>query len=290
MKVYIEKLFLDNFVVNFVILYFSACFLYRPKKKLRLLAGAAVGGVFSCLLFSVQGVFHSLIFRVAVSALMCGVAFWRPHAWRLYAKSLLYLYMVTFILEGLIFAWLMSSGKPYALTGGLVIGQGVTLIVYLLAGGILFLSVIRFAIRKSRLQAGLIKQLEICIDGHVLFVDGFVDTGNMAIDPLSGKGVIVVDVTKVKNLISKELYDAVTIGLNPNIVHQPPERIRLIPYTTVGGSKGMMAGIKPDYICVVEKGKRTEVEAVVAFSKEQIFGKGEAEALINPMVLLDLEE
>ena len=57
MKVYIELLFLDNLVLNFIILYFSGRFARIPLRFAREMAAAAVGGAYACLMFAVQGIF-----------------------------------------------------------------------------------------------------------------------------------------------------------------------------------------------------------------------------------------
>ena len=94
------------------------------------------------------------------------------------------------------------------------------------------------------------------------------DTGNTLRDPVSGLPVLVVDATAAYRLL----------GLEESALRQPIETIsrgiypglRLIPYSAVGQTAGMLLGLRVDQL----RFNGICVEQIVAFAPQRI-GRGE---------------
>lgn len=102
-----------------------------------------------------------------------------------------------------------------------------------------------------------------------LTLPALLDTGNTLRDPISGKGVVVVDSDAAKELLGLELP-----ALNHPVetyAMKYQSGFRLIPYSSVGQPAGMLLGLKADSIQI--NGKKTNL--VVAFAPHRI-GRGEA--------------
>lgn len=285
MKVYIEKLFLDNMVANFIILYFSSCWLRVPKKVSRVILASAIAALAACFVFTIGGILKGVVFRVFVSLVMCSTAFYRKKDLAVFAKGILYTYAVTLVFNGAMLTVLTLSGDTYSLSGGVITGQGwVFKALYAIGAATIILAIIKRNGKRDKLNFSLTKTLEIYIGENRIELSGFIDTGNTAREPISSMPAIILNVNLVKDYISKELYDAV----NDETVYSDAllassEKIRIVPYSVINGKNGMLLSICPQKIYLVEKGKRREVKAVIALTP----GKNENNdlAIINAEII-----
>jgi len=285
MKVYIEKLFLDNMVANFIILYFSSCWLRVPKKISRIILASAIAALAACFVFTIGGVLKGIVFRIFVSLLMCFTAFYRKNDLAVFAKGVFYTYAVTLVFNGAMLTVLTLSGDDYSLSGGVITGQGwVFKALYALGAATIVLAIVKRNGKRDKLNFSLTKTLEIFIGEKCLKVSGFIDTGNTAKEPITSLPAIILNVEKVKDYISKELYDAV----NDETVYSDAllaasEKIRMVPYSVINGQSGILLSICPKKIYLIEKGKKKEVKAVLALTPNK--GKKDELAIINAEII-----
>ncbi len=112
----------------------------------------------------------------------------------------------------------------------------------------------------------------ICYGGKRAEVTALVDTGNTLRDPLSGRPVLVVDETvaaKLAGFTSQQLSHPVETLASGTF-----SGLRLIPYTAIGNTAGMLLGVRPDSIVIDGK----ESEYMVAFAPQRL-GQGRYQAL-----------
>ena len=69
---------------------------------------------------------------------------------------------------------------------------------------------------------------------------GYIDSGNTLKDPLTNKPVIIVEQSKLEEIIGKDFFK----GGDENF------KIRFIPFKSIGKQNGMLTGIQPDLIYI----------------------------------------
>ena len=262
MTVYVDVLFAVNFSMDFISLFICAVVMKRKIYKWRMLLAAAIGGIYG--VFEVLCTMHALIaaiVAVLVSFIMCFVAYYEKSIKRFTLMYIMYwgvsatLGGVMSLLYNFLNKILAEQIKNYSFakvyTGArFFIIASLTAIVSMLFG--------RFYSSKKDVKHA---HLEIKMDGKIYEFDALCDSGNMLIEPISGKSVI---------LVTKSSDIGRAIG------NVSPKSRRYIPYSAVGGD-GVITGALPEYakidgsmadavIAPIEKKNFAGYEAIVPLS------------------------
>ena len=118
-------------------------------------------------------------------------------------------------------------------------------------------------------------EAKICILGNIDTVSALVDSGNLLVDPMSGKPVIIVKDDSIKTIVK---YNNITEYDN-----MLQAKIRLIPVKGIGGEK-ILTGIRSDYVSF-DGGKTKLNDIVVAIDREK--GNFGGYAAIVPSALVE---
>lgn len=246
--VYIELVFIDNLLLNFICLLLACVFVKTPKRILRLLAAASIGACYACLVLGRTSFIISLAAKLAVGMLMCAAAFAGKRG---FWKNTLSFFITSFILAGCMYALHNSFIENAAVFSPAA--RAVVLGVCIASVLIIIIS----RVRKRMLQKHeLMFDLKLDYDGKSISVKAFYDTGNMLIEPLSGCGVVFLDKEK-----AGELFDEVTLGLLEGKGELKDDRLRILPCSTATG-QGLLYGIMLDNASAFEK--ETKAVAVLA--------------------------
>ncbi len=229
--VYVDTLFFLNFVVDYFLLMLTARLSGNYAGTGRLLAGAGTGAIFAVLLF-----FPSLpaglgIFcRGCVCLFTLLAAFGKPSAKLCGTFALL-----TVVLAGMVFALSQFHGKITLQNGTIYyeISNTVMLISFAAAFGIT-----QLVLGRGRAWQGrAFREVSLEIDGAAVQFRALVDSGNLLLDPVSGKRVIVVESDVLIPLFPTEERQLIHRGTPEEVLVLLRERLRvsarLIPIRTV---------------------------------------------------------
>lgn len=123
-----------------------------------------------------------------------------------------------------------------------------------------------------------------------------VDTGNRLRDPLSAAPVIVVEASALDTILPDPVRRAMAdcsagrwqeVGM---LISSSPwsHRFRLIPFTSLGKTGGLLVGFRPDAVSVVVDGvPRGARETVIGLYPHRLDPDGAYQALLHPEVLVD---
>lgn len=300
-EVYVDVLLIVNFVMDFFIIWAAGKLANVRFTIPRMLLAAVLGAVYSLVVFFPEiSYFNTLMAKVAFSFVMILAAF-APLTIRSFFRSLVYFYLVSFAMGGAIIGiTYLTEELPWSVQvlngaasyfgnfhpGWLLIGMGVAVISGL--GGIIFL-------RRSWLQEQLLSELIISFDDKQILVSALLDTGNQLIDPLTNKPVIVVEYESLKGILPEGISSSIAgkddislTGLSENISPEWAARLKLIPYNSVGRSHGMMLGVKPDMVEIINRERKIKTNNVVIGILNRTLNKdGRFHALLPPAVLQD---
>lgn len=106
-------------------------------------------------------------------------------------------------------------------------------------------------------------------NGKTLHLTALVDTGNTLRDPVSGSGVLVVDADAAQKLLS--LTQEQLIHPIETVASGKYPGLRLIPYSAVGQSAGMLLGLRVQQLYINSR----QENMIVAFAPQRI-GQGRA--------------
>ncbi len=240
--VYADLLWLIDFSMDLLALGIAGRIAQRPTVPWRVVAAAAVGGLWSVasLLLGVAGI-GGVALDLAVAAGMLLLAYGRASPAR-FALTLSGFVGATVLLGGSMTALanlFVPSGEP-------VSGGGFALLALGGSGATLLATHLRRRAAPRRVAVTL------TLDGRSLTLDALTDSGNLVRDPISGQGVIFVAPVKLRQWLAPPLRTALLTGQTAAIAALPPDdarRLRMIPATTVTG-RGMLPAIRPDGVTV----------------------------------------
>ena len=125
--------------------------------------------------------------------------------------------------------------------------------------------------------------MTVTLDGRTVRLDALVDTGNTLADPLSDAKVLVAEWEAVRGLfdaalpVEAALRDPVE-GVATLAAALGAQRVRMIPYRSVGVSSGMLLAVRVDGAVI---GGRVEERLLVALCPGKLSANGNYTALVG---------
>ena len=196
-KLYIELVFLDNYLINWLIILFASVLTKTQKKWGRYAIAAAIGGVYACAATAFGGVVSSFLVKMSVGLLMCVVAYYIRSGKNLF-KNICAFYVTTFVFAGAIYAAAFSDAKAMdsSLFRYIIIGLG--------AGSVLIAVLSRV---RKRAHMRILQSVDLMLthDETQTAVRAYVDTGNLLTDPMSDVGVVFLTHAVAEALLGRQL-------------------------------------------------------------------------------------
>lgn len=281
-EVYLDLTFLNNFIMDFIILWATSRLSGVKPHYTRITVAALLGALYAALyLWQMGGILYSLAAKIAVSLIIVYIAI-RPLHMKDYGKVLLYFYLINFTVAGATIA--ISYLLPNMAAQGSFPG------LWIMVAGLTALAIGLFAGRyvKNHLLPGLLKfQVELRFGGNRCYGHGFVDTGNALKDPLTSKPVIVAEYDLIKDCLPQDLRDMTEADHSEGAMLEQimgsswAHRLRLIPFTSIGKKNGMLLGIRADEVVLNIGSKDIQHKnAVVGIYREQLNPQGSYQLLI----------
>lgn len=125
-----------------------------------------------------------------------------------------------------------------------------TVMIGFLVGFILVYIISKIYNNKMDIQ-NIIYEVEICVNGRAVKTKALIDTGNLLIDPVSKRSVIVVEDKVLNSIVEKEYLDIlrnVSSGKLIGEIENNKYKIKIIPFNSLGNSNGILCGINPDWV------------------------------------------
>jgi stage II sporulation protein GA (sporulation sigma-E factor processing peptidase) len=287
--VYIDVLFATNLVVNYLILLATGKLAGRAVKTGRLLLASGVGALYaaSALVFPLTAA-YSLAARLAFGLFMVALSF-PGQTVQSFVTVAVSFYLCSAMAAGTAMA--LQSYRVSALLQNAVVPSGDAAVHWwIVAASLTVLSIFPIVARAGGFQPGKplpLIGLELEVGGRTLGLTGLVDTGNNLRDPVSNLPVVVVDWEPLRAIMPGEVFAFFlsTWDSMPEDLSRTPmgKRLRLIPYESLSGRKGVLPGFRPDHVVILEKdGHRVRKDAIVGVSGERLSPSGLYQALLHP--------
>lgn len=247
--VYVDVLFLVNWVMDYVLLWAVCAVMGLQRKKVRLGLAAALGAGWVCVIavFSLPYLIKEGVTWLGISSLMIWIAC-RPRKLSDFLNRICVLYLVAFLAGGgLNLIYFHTSAGVYLKQVVLGIQRVNSSGVGVILGSIAMILTVTKMLdtmekqkkrRKNRYVA------ELYFGERRVLVDGFIDTGNRLKEPITGKIVHILQEDVAASLMSAE--------------NKPMSF--LVPYHAVGTESGLLTAIRIDRMeLVAEDESRTVI-------------------------------
>ena len=213
-----------NFFIDFILLMTVSIILKRNAKVKNILYGSFIGGLSILFLFFKISSIILFLFKIFISIIMTLITFdFKSLKYTLI--NLLYLYMSSIILGG--FLYLLNLEFSYKHIGIIFYNNGLSInfIVLLLISPIILFIYIKES-KLLKYNYSNYYNIDIYLNNKKYKYVGYMDTGNVLIDTITKKSVILIDKRKI-------LFNI--------------KEFRLIPYMSVNGNS-LIKVIKIDKI------------------------------------------
>ena len=227
--IYIDEVIILNFIIDYLLLYCTSCILKLNTKRYKLILSAFFGEISILYLFiNISNVFL-ILFKLIICIVMIFISFGKCDI-KEFIKRCVYFYILSFFLGGVLYYFKIENIVKYE--------------IYLLFIP-LILNIYKYFTYHLKTIINTHRRVTIYLDnGKVLFLNGFIDTGNSLIDPYTNKKVII---------INKYVY----------------ENYYLVPYKTVD-NESLLKCFKPNRVYIEGIGERHDV--VVGVVKKKFNG------------------
>lgn len=206
MKVYLEFIFIVNYLLDYMILYGTKRILKINTSIIRIYISSIIGSLSTFLLFININNTSLFLLKIIISSIMILISFKKNN----FLRNIFYFYIISIIIGGTIY--LIDLDNNYYLQ---------LLLIILITPIIIYILILEIKKYKEIIKNKY--NVEINYRNKKYKLEGFIDTGNRLISPIKKEAIILVNL----NINSKELiyvpYKALnTTGIIPCI---KPERI-----------------------------------------------------------------
>lgn len=289
--VYVDTLFLINFAMDFISLWFAGKLMHLRRRRRALLLSAFLGGIYGTAASVLAGN-HTLtvLIGMAASFLLCFIAYHERMPKRRFICLCALFYGISLLFGGMLTALYQLlarffTDKPdlYQLLSG-----GDAKAFFFFAAVLLSVSIIGiaerfFAVDKSAKSVGV----SVFLGRKKVTVTGLVDSGNTLRDPLSGRAAIVVNAKAVEGVLPKDVLSlARSGGFDPEkLTGESRRRIRIIPAESLSGNQ-LLVGYMPDKIELVGEKENYETDALLVIAGKHKEGFNGFSAIVPSVLIL----
>lgn len=260
MYIILEYYLLENFIINFLILYITKSINKRNIKLKRIILGAIISGLYSLVFFYPKLLFLTKPFMKFIISILIVKFTFNTKGIRLFLYDLIGFYIVSFILAGMILGISFATSSPEFLFKEIDLTR-VFKFKHIVIGVILasIISIKLFNYNNSKkLKSNYISPVRIFYRGNILSIMALIDTGNSLIEPLSKSPVMIVEYEEIKSILPESIRSVYED--NKKIDYQNLEDIlnnsngkiplNIIPFKSIGEDSGIILGFKPDYLLI----------------------------------------
>ncbi len=200
MTIYLDALFFLNFFFDFLLLLTVSITLKRYVKLKKVFLGSLIGSISIFILFFNFNSLTLFIFKIVLSLLMNVIAFGLKDK-KYLISNMSYFYMTSVILGGFLYFLNLSFSENV---------NGLTFTYDKISINYLFLIIISPIIlylyyrqhRELSFYSKIVPVTFAFFNGKTLKVNGFIDTGNKLVDPITKKKIVLINKKCLKGKVS----------------------------------------------------------------------------------------
>lgn len=292
--IYIDVLFIENFIMNYIVLVLTSTFIKRNIPIWKYVLGAFVGSLYSIFVFfPSMKLCYTFIAKLLISLIIVGIVFFSKKP-KIYIRNLIIFYIVNILMGGTIFSIYYLNGNAGYCNNGVMYIYNFPLRILLFGVMVAYIgyNILKKLVRNKKRYNEYIN-FSVLFDGKEVTVKGLVDSGNFLNDPITKKPVIVIEYSVIRDILPEDIakiyeensandFDSVAeVIINSKWL----SRFRLIPFSSLGMKNGMIIGFKPDMVKVSDNQCQQIKDVIIAIYSNNLSDNNMYQALMNPDVL-----
>ena len=258
MTIYIDVIIIENLIMNYIILYATGLISKNKISYIRIFLASCIGAIYAITEYMLKiGVYSNIIVKTLLAIIMVVVAFCPQNVKKL-CKQLVLFYLTTFTFGG-VATYLIYVLKPQniIIKNGMFVGSYVLKVIFIgaIVGTIILITAFKFAKNKIT-KKDMFCKVKIVLNGKELILNAMVDTGNLLKEPITGSSV--VERTSLYDILPKEILnntESILCGdftnISDEIKNEYITKLKIIPFSSLGKQNGMLIGIKPEKLEVI---------------------------------------
>ena len=206
MKIYLEFIFIINYLLDYMILYGTKRILKINTNLIRIYLASLLGSLSTFLLFIKINNINLFFLKILISTLMILISFKKNN----FLRNIFYFYLISIILGGTIYLIDLKSNYYLQL-----------ILIILIAPIIIYILIYEIKKYKEIIKNKYL--VEIKYKNKTYKLEGFIDTGNRLVSPIKKEAIILVNLKINSNELLYVPYKALNnSGIIPCI---RPDRI-----------------------------------------------------------------
>lgn len=299
MTLYLDVIWLLNWLFDSLLLYWTAIILKRRVALWRICAGGLIGSLIIVLAFTpYYAMADRFYMKIAFSFFMVLATFGFIR-FNLYLKSVATLYFVTFLSGGILlglhylFEFQIVSKNPGQFAGINRFGDPVSWIFVMVGFPLAWQFSKRTleGMEMTKLKHEQLVSVTVKISEFEASFQGLVDSGNQLYDPITRSPVMIISLSGDEVGIPADMMELFKRPENLLLQEEQPDytwtgRMRVIPYKVVGHEHQLLTAIKPDFIQISQGGKVYQVkQGLVSFTFQQLSSDNSYQSIVHPKML-----
>lgn len=297
MYIVAEYLFLENFIINYIILESTKLITKTRVRKRRIIIASILSALYPFVLFFDATIFlTNFCMKILLSILIVKLAY-NAKSLYLFTKQLSTFYLMSFIFGGATIGFyffinnsLDSIFKENQYTFGFPIKY---LILGIIFGIIVIINILNYYNEKN-LKEDFILDITIYLNDKKVKLKALIDTGNSLREPLSKLPVFIVEYNKINDLLPEEINNIFKGGKEGDFIflediirkYNNGVKFRIIPFKSVGNSNGILIGFLPDHIITSSKDGETKFDdVIIGIYNGKLSKDGQYNGLLNGEIL-----
>lgn len=270
MYIVLEYLLLENFIINFLILYINRILIRDNTKTIRLIIGSAIASLYSLIFFyPALEILANPISKILLSMVIIRISFNYSNL-RVFLKELMGFYIISFIFAGATIGIFYSSGSLNSILNTKVDLLNGFPVKYLVIGVVISIIMAKAVFQYFHLRStreNYIAAVTISYNGQIIQLSALLDTGHSLRDPFTKKGILIIEYEKLREYLPEKTWNLLIANEENNYKEvedllnklQKEISITIIPFKSIGRS-GMLFAFRPDSVTINYLNKETKRE------------------------------
>ena len=280
-EIYADVILLVNFIMNSFILWAIGKISRQKIRYIWLFAGGLTMALMYVIVMITLPFSFALSAAASIAMLSTGILVGlRPNGIRSFLSLLILGYLCSFTLGGL--GMMLFYRMAHV---------GWTLLIICVLSAYVLIKLGLNLIESITIKKQMLCPVTIYVGGEAMSLQALVDTGHTLHDPLNNAPVIIAEFDSVKELLPSNIrlmfYEKQENDLSGLITASAGsrfyERIRMIPFASLGLANGMLIGFRPDRVALATAQRElTREDVVIGICNRKLSGDGRYQGLIGP--------
>lgn len=289
--IYIDIIFLENLIMNSIILFATAIILKINPRTVRVILSSAIGSIYAIITYVTEmPIYTSVISKALLAIIMVYVAF-NPQNIKKMWKQVAIFYLTSFVFGG-VTLYLIYYIKPQEILtrNGIFIGDYVLKVIML--GAIVAFIMIKISLKiiKTKIMPkDMYCRIKFKLNEKIIEAIAMIDTGNLVKEPITNTPVVIVESTLLEDVLPIQILNNLEKILGGDFSQISEEmqekyisKLRCIPFSSLGKQNGMLLGIRADEIQVeIDDEKHITNNVIIGIYDKSLTKRGEYRALVG---------